>query len=466
MSEYDPYSPQLRTALVLTGIGTAGAYHAGVLRALAEAGVKIDVVAGRGVGVVGALFAAIDGGQRLWEAKGFWRSPAVTGFYGWRTPVRAAGYALVLSIALVAAPLLAIALGLVVFPIDFVLKMLGAGGGGLVALYLGAASRAFAPDMLPTWLPRLVVIVLTAAAAIVIVDGWHRTRGRQHGRWWWRLAGAPLSAEPAVVHTWRVMWDLIRGAAHVKQPGRGDLGRRYLEMLNDSQGQPGFRELVIVDHDVDARRDLVFAFVGEARRRDLYRRSTEEQAAARRAEVFDLAGIGGEYLAGAVAAALTVPAATDSERITFAPDAYWRGETHRLIDRPSAVLRLLTELADLGVEQAIVVSAAPVAAEAHALAGARVEPRARLGELLQAAETAAVTDALRAIAPRIPRVFSIRPPHNPVGPLDFGGGYDDRSDRRQPLEELLNRGYEDAYHQFVEPVIGASGEAVGLTPRP
>ena len=40
------YSPQRRTALVLTGTGTAGAYHAGVLRALHEAGVKLDIVAG------------------------------------------------------------------------------------------------------------------------------------------------------------------------------------------------------------------------------------------------------------------------------------------------------------------------------------------------------------------------------------------------------------------------------------
>ena len=59
------------------------------------------------------------------------------------------------------------------------------------------------------------------------------------------------------------------------------------------------------------------------------------------------------------------------------------------------------------------------------------------------------------------RVFTIRPSHNPIGPFDFGGGYDDRSDRRQPLDELMSRGYEDAYHQFIEPVVGASGERVG-----
>ena len=47
MTGREPYSPKHRTALVLTGTGTAGAYHAGVLRALAEAGVRIDLVAGR-----------------------------------------------------------------------------------------------------------------------------------------------------------------------------------------------------------------------------------------------------------------------------------------------------------------------------------------------------------------------------------------------------------------------------------
>src|SRR5471030_2902965 len=36
----EPYAPPRRTALVLPGTGTADAYHAGVLRALQEAGVK------------------------------------------------------------------------------------------------------------------------------------------------------------------------------------------------------------------------------------------------------------------------------------------------------------------------------------------------------------------------------------------------------------------------------------------
>ena len=54
----------------------------------------------------------------------------------------------------------------------------------------------------------------------------------------------------------------------------------------------------------------------------------------------------------------------------------------------------------------------------------------------------------------------IRPAHNPLGPLDFAGVYDERSDRRSPLAELVDRGYEDAYRQFIEPVVAASAERI------
>src|ERR671913_857397 len=84
----DQYSPERRTALVLTGTGADGAYHAGVLRALKEAGIKIDIICGRGIGAVGAILAAIDGSQRLWDAKGLWRAPAVARLYRWRWPIR------------------------------------------------------------------------------------------------------------------------------------------------------------------------------------------------------------------------------------------------------------------------------------------------------------------------------------------------------------------------------------------
>ena len=92
---------------MLTGTGTAGAYHAGVLRALHEAGVKIDLVAGRGIGAVGAAFAAVDGASQLWDPAGLWRARGATRLYRWRPALRAAAWilgaalgALVLMLAL------------------------------------------------------------------------------------------------------------------------------------------------------------------------------------------------------------------------------------------------------------------------------------------------------------------------------------------------------------------------------
>jgi hypothetical protein len=459
----DPYSPRRRTALILTGTGTAGAYHAGVLRALHEAGVKLDIVAGRGIGSIGALFAAVDGTQRLWDEKGFWRAPAVRRLYQWRPVLQLTVAALFVAVALVAVPLAVMAAGLVVFPIDFALKIVGvSSASGLVRRYLDFAEAAFAPAALPTWLPRLVLMVLGLAGITAAAAGWiERSRRRHRGSVWWRVVRAPLSTATAVNHCWAVMWDLVRGAAVLAQPTPDDLGRRYGELLADNLGQPGFRELLIAVHDMDAHRDLIFALVGEARRRDLMRRPTSAETDTRRAELLDLSGVARGHLTDAIAASLAVPVATEPHTIRFAPDAYWRGEAHRLCDRPASLLRLVEELAILEAEQIVLVSAAPDVLGPHALAPPRLDGRGRIGEYLQSSEAASVRDVAGRTVEGGPRIFTIQPTHNPIGPFDFAGGFDDRSDRVQPLAELLTRGYEDAYHQFIEPVVGASGDRVG-----
>jgi hypothetical protein len=461
-STTDAYSPQRRTALLLTGVGTAGAYHAGVLRALNEAGVKIDVVAGRGIGAVGALFAAVDGGQRLWDANGLWQGASVRRLYPWCLTLRLLGLAAAVAVAIVVVPVAVMAAGLVVYPIDFVLEMIGLSGGRLVAWYVGVATAAFNPGALPTWLPRLAVLVLGAgvlgALAAALRDG---SRRRARGARWWRAIPAPLTAEPAIAQTWSALWDLVRGAAQVRLPSRIELARRYTELLSDNLGQPGFRELMLVAHDVDAGRDLLFAMVAEPKRRDLLRRPLTLDAEARRAEVFDLGGISRDHLADALAAALSIPLATGLHEVHFAPEAYWRGETHRLCDRAGSMERMLQELGDIGVEQVVLVGATPSAFGPHTLASRRLDGRGRLGEYLQSSEAAALRDAVARRRADDPAIFVLRPTHNPVGPLDFSGGFDDGSSRAQSLAELMARGYEDAYHQFIEPVVGASGEIVG-----
>jgi hypothetical protein len=441
-----------------------------VLRALHEAGVKLDIVAGRGVGCVGALFAAIDGAHRLWDDRGLWRAANVRTLYPWRRPLRIAAATLAIAVVLVAVPLVAMAAGLVVFPIDFVLKMLGATGtGGLTAWYLDLAARAFAPTGFPTWLPRLVLLALGMAASIVAVTAYWRKNARaMRGPVWWRMVPEPLSANAAVEHCWRVLWDLLRGATALKSPARVDLARRYAEMLSENLGQPGYLELLLVAHDLDAGRDLVFALTAESRRRQLLRATAFDTLENRRAEVVDLVGNGRDHLPDAIAAALSVPLATSSHVIRFAPESYWRGEAHRLTDRPGSLERLVAELAALDVDQIILVSACAEAARPHGLVSPRLEGRSRIGEYLRSSESAAVRDVLasRADPGAVPQIFVIRPAHNPVGPFDFDGGFDDQSGRASTLSELMNRGYEDAYRQFIEPIVGASGERVGQSIEP
>jgi hypothetical protein len=461
---FEPYSPRRRTALVLSGTGTGGAYHAGVLRALHEAGVKIDIASGRGIGAVGALFVAVDGSPRLWEEKGFWRVAHIRSLYGWRRAPRVVVAAVGVAFALVAVPILGVAAGLVVFPIDFILKMVGITiASGLVDAYVHVAQAAFAPAALPTWLPRFVVLVLTAAAVFVIAEGWSHDARPPRGPWWWRGIRAPLSSSEAVDHTWHAMWDLLRGAAQLKQPSPEDLARRYIEVVSDNLGQPGFCELLITVHDLDARRDLVFALLGDAHRRELIRRPTTVADENRRAEVVDLAGTGREHLVDAIAASLAIPLISEPRQIAFAADAYWRGETHRLCDRPASLIRLIDELIDLGAQQIILVAGTPETTGPHTLAPPRVDGRGRLGEYLESSEAAVLHDATTTTAGV--RIYTVRPVHNPIGPFDFAGGFDDRSHRPQSLAELMARGYEDAYQQFIDPVIGASGERIPTAVR-
>ena len=95
----------------------------------------------------------------------------------------------------------------------------------------------------------------------------------------------------------------------------------------------------------------------------------------------------------------------------------------------------------------------------------RGDLRGHAADALAAFETAGVRDALEQWSGRFAGLFVIRPMHNPLGPLDFEGVYDERSDRVHTLLELVDRGYEDAYRQFIEPVVAASGDLLEAVQR-
>ena len=460
-----PYSTRLRTAIVLTGTGTAGAYHAGVLRAFHEAGLRLDLVAARGIGSVGAMFAAVDGGQRLWDRAGLWKGGSLAHAYRWRLPLRIAGWAMAVAAALLATPLVIFGLGVVASLLALLLKLLtfDAASVAVTSGYSRMLDVLFAPAALPTIVPGLIVASLIVAVAALGVSlalsVWRapiRRRLREGAVW--RLVGAPLSSASVLERATVELWNLIRGAAAVAPPPRADLAKRYVELLAENLGQPGFRELLLVTHDMDARRDIVFALLGETQRNRFFSRGTGDGA--RAAEAFDLAGVARDQAIDALAASLAIPVATDPHLLRFAADGPWRGETHRLCDRPASLERVLEEVAAAGAEQVIVLSAAPPPSRPHELSAGRGDLRGRAAEQLASFEAGDLRDAVMRIQGRVVSVYVIRPAHNPLGPLDFGGIYDERSDRQYSVAELVDRGYEDAYHQFIDPVVAASGERI------
>jgi hypothetical protein len=216
--------------------------------------------------------------------------------------------------------------------------------------------------------------------------------------------------------------------------------------------------LLLVVHDLDAHRDLVFGLLRDPYRRTLF--PPPGSVGARRAEAHDLASGVQAFTADVLAAALSVPGVCEPRLVRFAPDSYWRGETHRLIDRPSCIGRLLEEAAAAGAEQAIIVAATPDPPGPHELRPQRRDGLGRVGEQLASGESAALIDAVRHLQHRFHGVYVIRPSHNPIRPFDLDGAYDERSDRLQSLDELMERGYEDAYREFIDPVVGASGDRI------
>ncbi len=465
----DSYSPERRTALLFTGTGADGAYHAGAMRALQEAGVKLDIVGGRGIGAIAAVLAAVDGSAQLWEAGGFWRAGPVATLYRWRWPFRLLRWLGLGLIAVLAIPAAVILLGLVVYPIALVLGMSGLDAGArFVQSFLETLTAAFSSGALPTWIPRLAAL-LSGAAVLTLAVGaglaWWRAplHRRTAGGQAWALLGSPIDAGVAVQHATETVWRLLKGGAAIKTPDAKDLSRRYAELLGENLGQPGFRELLLVVHDMDAHRDLVFGLVRDPFRKALF--PPPGGVSSRRAEAHDLSSGTQAFAADVLAAALSLPGVCDPRLVQFAPDSYWRGETHRLVDRPACLARLLEEAAAAGAEQVVIIAATPDPPGPHELRPPRLDGFGRIGEQLASAETAVLNDAVRHLHHRFQGVYLIRPSHNPTRPLDFTGAYDEKSDRVQTLNEVMERGYEDAYRQFIEPVVGASGDRMTQVSR-
>ena len=356
--------------------------------------------------------------------------------------------------------------GLFAYLAAYVAQVAGIPGGeALSDGYSLLVSKALAAGALPALLPRIAVIGLVGfAISALVAAATSRGAGRRAGQtgFLWAMLAAPLHARRLADAIRNRLWRVIAGAPGRRQPPSPEFSRLYAELLAENLGQPGFRELVLSIHDLDAARDLFFAMLAPRFRAGFFR--DRDGQPGRLAEALDLSGNSRQHILDGLLSSLAIPGVTEPGLARFGADSYWRGETHILASRPGSVARLLLELERAGVEQVIVASAASRLDKPHTLGGRPGDLIGRLGEHLTASDAAALDDALLSARARFTRVFPIVPDYNPLGSLDFAGCHDGRSNRRWTLAELLERGYEDACLQFIEPFVAGEGEQATAAP--
>jgi hypothetical protein len=472
------YSPKRRTAIVLSGSGVSGAYHAGVLKALDESGVKIDLLVGSGVGAVAAAFGAVAGGSRLYNRSGFWDGARWSAFYRLRP---AANVALVLLAASFGVFLLPLALALIaglLFPLVLIGDLLVPGGPARVIGRVWSVPEALAGPYLATL--AVPIFALSILAAAFVLRAWLKDRRR-----FAEAFESVWDAQPGAYRLRRSLWEIARGPALSQAPpSELELGQRYVALLTENLGQPGFRELVLRTADLETGEVLSFVILDDAHRtafaraRALGPRSRLEGLPG----AVDLREPGYDALLfDAVLTGLLPPVAGPLRRASFPKGGLHSGETHRLTDATLLGGCGITEAVAAGAEQIVVVAAAP---EVAAPSPRRRGPRARLNGLLAAREREVVESDVRA-AERINRMvetlghrvdgggrawedpasgrvfrdlalYVIRPGQRPLLPLDLDGARDAATEVVATAADLLELGHRDAYRLFVEPVVGAA----------
>lgn len=478
------YSPKRRTALVLTGTGTSGAYHAGVLKALDESGVKVDLLVGSGVGTIAAAFGAVAGGAKLYAAGGFWDGVRWGSFYRLRLALRTALALLGASFGVFLLPLgLALIAG-ILFPLVFIVNAVWPGSPSRLLGSVGSA-----PDILrEPYLAALATPVFLLSVLTVVFLARLLARERR------RFAEAfesILDARRGLDRLRRGLWQIARGPALSNAPPAGpELGKRYVALAAENLGQPGFRELILRTADLETGGVLPFLLLQDAQRAAFA--AARSRAVRSRLEgppgAVDLRAPGYDALLfDAVATGLLPPLAAPVVRVAFPKGGLHAGETHRLGDATLAAGCGISEALAAGAEQVIVVSAAPEAAGPpprrrgpRALADAvlgTLERQGVEGDVGVAERTNRMVETLghrtedggRAwqdpATGRVYRDFAlyvIRPERRTLGPLELDGARDPATEVVQTPADLLDQGYRDAYRMFVEPVVGAAPEP----PRP
>jgi len=470
------YSPKRRTALVFTGVGSSGAYHAGVLRALDESGVKVDLVVGSGIGTLTAAFSAVAGGAKLYGPGGFWHELRWAALYRLRPALRVAFSLVALSFGVFLLPILLAFLAGLLFPLLLVLDLVVPMSSHAPAEFLAAPAAVRGPYLAALAVPSfLLSAFLLGFVALQLV----RNR-RRIGEAFEYL----LDAERGRLRLCRCLWEIARGAAISETPpAESELSRRYVALVAENVGQPGFREVILRAGDLETGRCLSFVLLADPHRASFIARAGHSSREGR-IDAVDLRAAGCEGLFfDALITGLLPPLAAPIRRVSFPRAGAYAGETHRLTDATLFSGCGISEALAAGAQQVIMVTGAthrpvPLAR--------RRGPRALADGILAGLERRAVSEDM-AGAERINALveasggefedgqrvwrdpttgrlyrdlplYVIRPGRKGIGPLELDGARDPVTEVEETLSDLEDQGYKDAYRMFVEPIVGAAPE--------
>jgi hypothetical protein len=451
-----------RTAVVFAGSGASGAYHAGVLKALDEAGVRIDLMVGSGVGVLAAAFGAAASGSVLYGEKGLWREISARRVFRLRSGfrfLRALG--LVALSAFLVPALLALLLGLLLpafLAVDFarpgfmtdLSRTLATLAPGLRLFFVFALAA-------PTFLAFLFLLFRGAS----ILKGSKRRFGEALES---AFDLADIEGDLA-----RRLWEVARGPAlNEPAPETAEVGRQYAALIGENAGQPGFRGLVLRAANLDARRPLVLKLV-----------SDYGQTVAARVEGDDLLDLRDTAVApllyDVVATAFAATPLVSPRRVRLPKQGAFGGEVHRIAEASAMAGSGLSEAIALGADQIVLVTATakdpgplPERRGLRALASAFLALQERTAIESDLRQTERLNRIVETVGHqkstgerewqdpvtgrrfRSVTVHTVRPRRSLLRPLDLDGAVDPSNEVETSLLDWLEEGHRDAHRCFLD----------------
>ncbi len=469
------YSPKKRTAVVFTGTGVSGAYHAGVLRALEESGFKMDLLVGSGVGTLAAAFGAVAGGAKLYGPGGFWDTLARARLYRLRPEARALQILLGFALGVFLLPLLFGVLAAIVFPFAVLADWISPG--------LFERFGAVWPSLARLRPAYIAILALPAFLLFAVGGAYLVYLALKERRHFLERFEHILDSRPARSLLRGKLWEVVRGADVALQPPRENvLGERYVALATENRGQLGFHELILRSADLDVGQvHTAVLLTDEASASHLAARGGR-QPGDPIAGVVDLsAPVAAATLFPTVLTGLLPPLVTPPERLALPKGSAHAGETHRFTESTLLSGCGIADALDAGAEQVVVVAAVPERMSPplrrrgpRALANAILESLERDGVERELAECERFNRLVETLGHRHEgagrawqdpatgrlhrevSLYVIRPESRSLRPLDQGGTHDPATEVEEAPVDLLQRGYADAFRVFIEPIVGGS----------